>query len=106
MNEIPEFLVRHGTTVILLVVFIEQMGAPLPSAPWLLAAGAMVGSGKMNWFAALAAATFGSLLADLIWFYGGRFYGHRILKTLCRLSLEPDSCVRRTEDIFTRSGMK
>jgi membrane protein DedA with SNARE-associated domain/rhodanese-related sulfurtransferase len=55
---------------------------------------------------ALGAATLSSLLADMIWFYFGRYYGHRVLNLLCRISLEPDSCVRRTQDIFTRNGMR
>jgi membrane protein DedA with SNARE-associated domain/rhodanese-related sulfurtransferase len=106
MNNTLEFLARHGTTVLFAVVFVEQMGVPLPAAPWLLAAGALSAGGKMNWGMALAAATFSSLLANMIWFYFGRFYGNRVLNLLCRISLEPDSCVRRTQDIFTRNGMR
>ena len=87
-------------------VFIEQIGVPLPAAPWLFAAGALVGAGKMNGMVALGAAAFGSLLADVIWFYLGRHYGNRLLGLLCRISLAPDSCVRRTQDIFTRYGMR
>src|SRR6266700_5441003 len=106
MNEVLDFLVRHGATVLFAVVFIEQMGVPLPATPWLLAAGALAGAGKMNWVVALGAAAFGSILADLIWFYLGRHGGHRVLSLLCRISLEPDSCVRRTQDLFTRYGMR
>ena len=106
MNETIEFLVRHGTTVLFAAVFIEQLGLPLPATPWLLAAGALAGAGKMNWVGALGAAAVGSLLADLIWFYLGRHYGNRVLNLLCRISLEPDSCVRRTQDVFTKYGMK
>ena len=106
MNEALEFLVRHGAAVLFAAVFVEQIGVPLPAAPWLLAAGALAGTGKINWFTALAAATFGSLLADVIWFYLGRHGGHRVLSLLCRISLEPDSCVRRTQDLFTRYGMR
>ena len=102
MNETLEFLVRHGTSVLFAAVFVEQMGLPLPAAPWLLAAGALAGIGKMNWFVALNAAVIGSMLADLIWFYFGRHGGQRVLSLLCRISLEPDSCVRRTQDLFTR----
>jgi membrane protein DedA with SNARE-associated domain len=105
MNETLEFLVRHGPTVLFTAVFVEQMGLPLPAVPWLLAAGALAGAGKMNWPVALGAATVGSLLADLAWFYLGRHRGQRVLSLLCRISLEPDSCVRRTENIFTRYGM-
>src|SRR5258707_312214 len=106
MNETIEFLVRHGTTVLFAAVFIEQLGLPLPATPWLLAAGALAGAGKMNWVGALGAAAVGSLLADLIWFYLGRHYGTRVVNLLCRISLEPDSCVRRTQDVFTKYGMK
>src|SRR3989454_6856264 len=106
MTETLGFLVRHGPSVLFAAVFVEQMGVPLPAAPWLLAAGALAGTGKINWFTALSAATFGSILADLIWFYLGRYRGQRVLGFLCRISLEPDSCVRRTQDIFTRYGMR
>src|SRR5437879_4599102 len=106
MNETLEFLVRHGALVLFAAVFIEQLGIPLPAAPWLLAAGALAGTGKMSWVVALIAAAFGSLLADLIWFYLGRHRGQRVLGVLCRISLEPDSCVRRTQDLFTRYGMR
>ena len=106
MNETIEFLVRHGAAVLFAAVFVEQIGVPLPATLWLLAAGALVGTGKMNWAGALGSAAFGSLLADSIWFYLGRFYGHRVLGFLCRISLEPDSCVRRTQDVFKRYGMR
>lgn len=106
MNQTIEFLVRHGATVLFLAVLVEQMGVPLPAAPWLLAAGALAGAGRMNWMTALASACIGSVIADLIWFYLGRRYGNRMLRLLCRISLEPDTCVRRTEGVFTRYGMK
>ena len=106
MNETLKLLIQHGSLVLFIVVFIEQIGIPLPAAPWLMAAGALAGAGKMNWLMALGAAAFGSLLADLIWFYLGRHYGNRLLGFLCRISLEPDSCARRTQNLFTRHGMR
>src|SRR5277367_44280 len=104
MNETVEFLVRHGAAVLFVAVFIEQMGIPLPAAPWLLVAGALAVTGRMNIVMALGVATIGSLLADLVWFYLGRHYGNRVLGLLCRISLEPDTCVRRTQAVFTRYG--
>jgi membrane protein DedA with SNARE-associated domain/rhodanese-related sulfurtransferase len=105
MNEILNLLVRHGIAILFAVEFIEQVGFPLPAAPWLLVAGALIGVGKMNWWLALSAAALGSLLGDLIWFVLGRHYGSRVLGFLCRISLEPDSCARRTQNLFTRYGM-
>jgi len=105
MNEALEFLARYGAVVLFAAVLVEQIGLPLPAAPWLLAAGALAGAGKMNGLLALAAAIAGSLLADLVWFYLGRYYGSRVLGLLCRVSLEPDSCVRKTSNLFTRYGL-
>lgn len=105
MNEPLEFLSRNGAAFLFAAVFVEQIGAPLPSVPWLLAAGTLIGTGRMNWLEALSAASLGALLADFIWFFLGRHYGNRVLGLLCRISLEPDSCVRRTQNLFTQYGM-
>jgi membrane protein DedA with SNARE-associated domain/rhodanese-related sulfurtransferase len=105
MNKTVEFLVHHGAAVLFAAVFVEQVGVPLPAMPWLFAAGALVGAGKMSWLVALFPAIAGSLLADMIWFNLGRRYGHRVLGVVCRISLEPDTCVRQTQNVFTRYGM-
>jgi hypothetical protein len=86
MNESLEFLVRHGAAVLFAAVFIEQMGVPLPAAPWLLAAGALAGAGTINWFVTLTVAVVGLVLADLIWVSLGRHGGQRVLSLLCRIS--------------------
>jgi membrane protein DedA with SNARE-associated domain/rhodanese-related sulfurtransferase len=106
MNEITRFLPSHGGIYLFLAVFAEQIGVPLPAAPWLLVAGAMVASGTFNVGLALGVTFVACLVADSIWFYLGRRSGHRVLGFLCRISLEPDSCVRRTQDIFARYGMR
>jgi membrane protein DedA with SNARE-associated domain len=106
MNETLAFLVRHGALILFVILFIEQMGFPLPAIPFLLAAGALIATGEMNWAVVLGSAALGCLLADLIWYQLGRARGTRVLGFLCRISLEPDSCVRRTQDTFSRYGMR
>jgi membrane protein DedA with SNARE-associated domain/rhodanese-related sulfurtransferase len=101
-----EFLIRHGAVVLFAAVFVEQIGVPLPAILWLFAAGALVGTGQMNLGVVLGAGVFGALVADLIWFFLGRHYGLRVLGLLCRISLEPDSCVRRTQAAFERYGIR
>jgi membrane protein DedA with SNARE-associated domain len=86
-------------------VLIEQMGLPIPAAPLLIAAGALARAGKMNLMFAVTLAFIAVILADLFWYALGRYRGARILKLLCRISLEPDSCVRRTENLFVRRGV-
>jgi membrane protein DedA with SNARE-associated domain len=104
--EALEFLVRYGYLVLFAVVLGEQLGLPLIGAPVLLAAGALSGTGRFWLPAALALPVVACLLGDLIWFELGRRRGAAILSFLCRISLEPDSCVRRTEDIFSRWGAR
>ena len=72
MNKSVEFLIHHGAAVLFAAVFIEQVGVPLPAVPWLFAAGALIGSAKMNGLVALGSSLAGCLLADVIWFYLGR----------------------------------
>src|ERR1043166_4018165 len=105
MNETSQFLIRHGLPLVFAVVFVEQMGLPIPALPVLLAAGALSAVGKFNLFLGIVATVVACLIADAIWFYLGRFRGNQVLGFLCRVSLEPDSCVRRTQNLFTRYGM-
>ena len=106
MNQILEFLVRYGAVVIFAAVFIEQMGLPLPCIPWLLAAGALAATGKMNGLVVLGVAVVGAVLADLIWFYLGRYGGPPRFEPALSHLVEPDSCVRKTQDVFKRYGMR
>src|ERR1700724_4556862 len=106
MNNILEFLVRHGYVVLLGWVFVEQLGLPIPSVPLLLAAGALAGAGRMNIFVALFATVYAALCADSLWYQLGRIKGIAILQLLCKISMEPDSCVRRTEGVFSKQGAR
>ena len=106
MHGTLEFLLHHGYVVLLAWVFLEQIGLPVPSIPILLAAGALAGAHHMNLVAALVTAVFACAIADTIWFQLGRIKGIKILQLLCKISLEPDSCVRRTEGIFAKEGSR
>src|SRR2546425_12301375 len=85
-------------------MLLEQLGLPVPAIPVLLAAGALAGSGQLSLALALLASIAAALLSDTLWFEIGRRKGVRVLKFLCRVSLEPDSCVRSTEQMFGRYG--
>ena len=106
MSEATQFLVNHGAPIVFAAVFLEQMGLPLPVVPLLLAAGALSATGKFNPFLGVGITVLACLIADTIWFYLGRYRGHRVLGLLCRISLEPDSCVRRTQNVYTRYGLR
>ena len=106
MNGIAGFLIRHGYLFLFVAVLVEQAGLPLPSVPVLLAMGALVGMGRFSFVTSAAVAVVACLLADFVWYRLGRRHGSSILRLVCRISLEPDSCVRRTENVFAREGSR
>src|ERR1700676_797592 len=106
MHSALEFLYTHGYVVLLAWVFTEQIGVPVPSLPILLAAGALAGAGQFSFVGSLLLSVSASLSADSIWFVLGRVKGIKVLQLLCKISLEPDSCVRRTETVFSRQGAR
>lgn len=106
VDEAIQFLVRQGYTVLFVWVLVEQIGLPLPAIPLLLAAGALAGAGRLNIAIAIGVAVLAALLSDIVWYQIGRHRGSQVLQLLCRISLEPDWCVRRTEDVFARHGAR
>lgn len=106
MHTILESLLHHGYLLLAAWVFLEQVGLPVPSLPILLAAGALSGMGRMNLATALFLGLLSTTTADTIWYQLGRHKGIKVLQWLCRISLEPDSCVRRTEGLFERQGAR
>jgi membrane protein DedA with SNARE-associated domain/rhodanese-related sulfurtransferase len=98
---LPEhFLLVYGYLLLFGWVLIEQLGVPLPAMPVLLAAGGLSSQHEISFALALLAGLAASLIADSAWFLVGRHYGHIVLRFLCKLSLEPTICVRRTQDSF------
>jgi membrane protein DedA with SNARE-associated domain/rhodanese-related sulfurtransferase len=96
-------LLVYGYLLLFGWVLVEQAGIPLPATPVLLAAGALSVEGQLSFPAALLAGVVASILADTAWFFIGRRFGHVVLRILCKLSLEPTTCVRRTQNSFGRS---
>src|SRR5450756_1157592 len=86
------------------MVLAEQLGAPIPAMPVLLGMGALIGDGKYSLAGALSLALLASIMSDGVWYLIGRNRGASVLKLLCRISLEPDSCVSSTRYWFKRLG--
>lgn len=104
MRETLLFLAEYGYIVLFGVVLAEQIGLPIPSTPVFLAMGALAGMGKFSFATAIIVSVIASVLADLVWFQLGRWKGHSILRVLCRISLEPDTCINTTQRWFDRLG--
>jgi membrane protein DedA with SNARE-associated domain len=104
MEQLEETLAQYGLWMVFGNVLLTQLGMPLPAVPTIIVAGALARQG--HWPAALVVVVCvaACLLGDLPWYYAGRRFGYRVLNMLCRISIQPDSCVRQTEDVFSRWG--
>jgi membrane protein DedA with SNARE-associated domain len=106
VHELSSIIAQYGVWLVFANVFVEQVGIPVPALPTLIIAGALAAEGKLSLPAVFIAAFTAALIADWIWFRLGRRHGQRILKTWCKISLSPDACVRQTEGIFERWGVR
>lgn len=106
MHDIASLIAQYGVIVVFLNVLLSQAGLPVPYYPTVIVATALVAGNGFRVPEVLLAAVAGSLIADTAWFAASRRYGRRILGTLCKLSLSPDSCVRQTESVFSRVGVR
>jgi membrane protein DedA with SNARE-associated domain len=100
------FILRHGYFVLFALNLGEQLGLPLPAGTALLAAGSLAKAGKLSALPVVGLAVLGTLIGHGAWFFAGRLGGNAVLRFVCKVSLEPDSCVRRTNDLFARHGNK
>lgn len=104
MQQLVSLLEQYGLSFVFLHVLLEQAGVPLPAYPTLIVAGALVTHANYDVPQLLLAAVAASLIADFAWYLAGARLGRPVLRTLCRISLSPDSCVRQTESIYLRWG--
>src|SRR5215813_2840420 len=101
-----ELLERHSALLLPALVVAEQVGIPLPAVPALLGVGALAAKGRVSLSLVIGAIALVAMPVDLTWYELGRRRGARVLSGLCRLSLEPDVCVRRTQNLFRRYGVR
>ena len=102
--DIIALVTEWGVPLFFAAVLLEQGGLPVPAPPMLVVAGALADSGAMRPETILLVAVCACLLADHAWFIAGRRFGRRLLAGICRLSLSPDTCVRKTDDLISRHG--
>jgi membrane protein DedA with SNARE-associated domain/rhodanese-related sulfurtransferase len=104
-HDLIALLSQYGLVVVFANVLAEQIGLPIPAIPTLAVAGALGAAGQLSLPLVFAVALVACLIADSIWYVIGRIYGNSVMKTLCRISLTPDSCVSETQSRFERWGM-
>ena len=99
-----DLLARWGAWLLFGISLAGRAGLPVPVEPFLICAGALVGDGTLGLGAALFAAMMGCLLGDHAWYAAGRWRGRALLAGICRISISPDTCVRKTDDMIVRYG--
>ena len=106
MEQLLQLIQHYGLAFVFVNVLLLQAGLPVPAYPTLIITGALASRGGASLPALVATAVVAALIADIAWYLAGRKYGSRVLQTICRVSLSPDSCVRQTESIFARWGAR
>lgn len=104
VDPLTQTLLEHGYAVLFALVALDQIGLPMPALPVVVAAGGLAGAGQLDPWLSILVVTAAALPGDWIWYELGRRHGLGIVRILCRIALEPDSCVRNTQGIFARHG--
>jgi membrane protein DedA with SNARE-associated domain/rhodanese-related sulfurtransferase len=103
--DLNSLISQYGLAVVFANVLVEQIGLPIPAIPTLVVAGAAGAAGQLSLPLVFILALVACLIADGVWYAIGRAYGNSVMKTLCRISLTPDSCVSETQSRFERWGV-
>src|ERR1700678_621760 len=104
MNDFSSLIVHYGYVVICLIVFAEAIGVPVPGAVALVAGGAAAAGGSLYGPAVALFAVAAILLADSFLYILGRHMGWTILKFLCQVSVDPETCVLRSAESSHSGG--
>jgi membrane protein DedA with SNARE-associated domain len=104
MNDFFALVVRHGHIAVAAVVFAEAIGFPMPAAVALVAGGAAAASGILSITELFLLAVLAMLAGDVILFAVGRYTGWSLLGFLCRLSMNPETCILRSAESFYKRG--
>ncbi len=97
-------IAHHGYALIFGLLLAEAMGLPFPAAIALVAAGAAVAGHALWGPYVLLAALVALLLGDSAQFWLGRYMGWALLGFLCRVSINPETCILRSAESFYKRG--
>lgn len=104
MSNLLSMMARHGYVLTFGLLFAEAIGLPFPASIALVAAGAAVASHALSGPGVLLAALIALLIGDTAQFWLGRYSGWALLGFLCRLSMNPETCILRSAESFYKRG--
>jgi membrane protein DedA with SNARE-associated domain/rhodanese-related sulfurtransferase len=101
-HQIIALIAQYGLLLVFFNVLVEQAGVPVPAIPTMVVAGALSANGKLPLAGVLLVVVLACLFSDLVWYWAGRRFGAGVMRTICLISLSPDSCVKQSELRFQR----
>lgn len=104
MNDLLSIMARHGYALTFAVLLAEAMGFPFPAAIALVAAGAGTASHNLSGTVVVVTAMIALMMGDIAQFWLGRYTGWALLGFLCRLSMNPETCMLRSAESFYKRG--
>lgn len=104
MKALFHLLTSHPYTVVLLSALLERVGLPLFLSPVLVGAGALAAADHMRFDLGFWIALVACIVGDVLWYEMGRKKGDSVLALLCRISFEPDTCVRKSKVFFEKGA--
>ncbi len=97
-------IAQHGYIIISSIVFAGSLGVPMPASLTLVGSGAAAASGALQAPAVFLVALTAMLLGDSLLFVLGRYMGWALLGFMCRVSLNPETCILRSAESFYKRG--
>lgn len=96
----------RGYETLVLLLFLEAIGFPIPGSLVLLTAGAAAATGVLHPAATIGFSLLAMLCGDTLLYVVGRYTGWALLGFLCRISLNPESCILQAAESFYKRGRK
>lgn len=104
MDALLHVIETYGLWVVFVCVLLDQGGLPTPAYPPMIVTSALAVDAHGSVWPILVVAVAATVVADLLWYAGGRRFGPALLRLMCRISLSPDSCIGRTRRLYGRWG--
>ena len=95
---------HHGYAATGLILLLSACGLPLPISVVLLAAGAAAHEGSLHLAIVIVVAVWAALVGDTLMYFGGRFTGWWLLGAICRVSINPETCIFGSARSFYKRG--
>jgi len=104
MQHLLSLIGHHGYILVFVIVLAEALGLPVPAAVALVAGGAAAAAGVLSVYRLLLLALLAMLIGDTLLFVAGRYMGWSLLAFLCKLSVNPETCILRSAESFYKRG--